>query len=44
MQTNSSRSSNLELFRIITTLMIGGYHYVVNLGLLSVMKVNPCVN
>ena len=29
------RSSNIELFRIISMLMIVGHHYVVNSGLLD---------
>ena len=40
MQINSSRSSNLEFFRIITMLIIVGHHYVMNSGLLNVMEAN----
>ena len=32
-EVNSARSSNLELFRIITMFLIVAHHYVVNSGL-----------
>lgn len=35
------RDSNLELFRIITMLFIIAHHYVVNSGLLELIKINP---
>ncbi len=35
------RSSNLELFRIITMLLIIAHHYVVNSGLTEILYVNP---
>lgn len=35
------RDSNLELFRIITMLLIVAHHYVVNSGLLDLIKINP---
>lgn len=40
-ETESSRkerNSNLELYRIIVMLLIVAHHYVVNSGLMSVMK------
>lgn len=38
---NKLRSSNLELFRIIAMMIIVAHHYVVNSGLISVIKNNP---
>lgn len=38
---NKLRSSNLELFRIIAMMIIVAHHYVVNSGLMSVIKNNP---
>ena len=35
------RSSNLELFRIISMLLIVAHHYVVNSGLLELAKLSP---
>ena len=35
------RNSNLELYRIIVMLLIVAHHYVVNSGLMSVMKEEP---
>ncbi len=35
------RDSNIELFRIITMLLIVAHHYVVNSGLLEVMSAKP---
>lgn len=43
-ETESSRkerNSNLELYRIIVMLLIVAHHYVVNSGLMSVMKEEP---
>lgn len=34
------RDSNLELFRIITMLLIVAHHYVVNSGLMEVIQVD----
>ncbi len=38
------RDSNLELFRIITMLLIIAHHYVVNSDVLSVIRENPAEN
>lgn len=38
---NTKRSSNLELYRIIVMFMIVCHHYVVNSGLMEVMKEEP---
>lgn len=35
-EANNARSSNLELFRIVTMLLIVAHHYVVNSGLMAV--------
>ena len=35
------RDSNLELFRVITMLLIIAHHYVVNSDVLSVIRENP---
>lgn len=35
-ESNSGRSSNLELFRIITMILIVAHHYVVNSGLIAI--------
>ena len=37
------RSSNLELYRIIVMLSIVAHHYVVNSGLMEVLKQDPMV-
>ncbi len=39
-----TRSSNLELFRIITMLVIIAHHYVVNSGLTSVIYESESLN
>lgn len=39
--TKQPRNSNLELFRIIAMLLIIAHHYVVNSGLMDVIKENP---
>lgn len=41
MEQKPSRATNLELFRIITMLLIVAHHYVVNSGLSSIMHQNP---
>lgn len=38
---NKVRNSNLELYRIIVMLLIVAHHYVVNSGLIDVMKEYP---
>ena len=38
---HKERNSNLELYRIIVMLLIVAHHYVVNSGLMSVMKEEP---
>lgn len=38
--TKTERSSNIELFRIVTMLLIVAHHYVVNSGLMTVMEDN----
>lgn len=38
------RNSNLELYRIIVMLLIVAHHYVVNSGLMSVMKDNHFIS
>lgn len=38
---NGQRDSNLELYRIIVMLMIVAHHYVVNSGLMDLMKEAP---
>lgn len=38
---NKTRNSNLELYRIIVMLLIVAHHYVVNSGLMEIMKENP---
>ena len=35
------RESNIELFRIVTMLMIVAHHYVVNSGLINVLRTEP---
>lgn len=40
-QTKKMRSSNLELFRIISMFLIVAHHYVVNSGILPVAKLQP---
>lgn len=40
-KTGRQRESNLELFRIITMLLIVAHHYVVNSGLLGRIYENP---
>lgn len=39
--TKKVRDSNLELYRIIVMFMIVAHHYVVNSGLMPIMKENP---
>lgn len=39
--SRKERNSNLELYRIIVMLLIVAHHYVVNSGLMSVMKEEP---
>lgn len=41
---NKGRSSNIELFRIITMLIIVAHHYVVNSGLLSIVEAKETLN
>ena len=41
MEAKVSRSSNLELLRIIAMLVIVAHHYVVNSGLMTLIKANP---
>lgn len=41
LETKKARNSNLELYRIIVMLLIVAHHYVVNSGLLDLMKVQP---
>lgn len=38
---DKKRDTNLELFRIITMLLIIAHHYVVNSGLMQLIQVNP---
>lgn len=38
---NKARNSNLELYRIIVMVLIIAHHYVVNSGVLSIMKDDP---
>ena len=38
------RDSNLELFRIITMLLIVSHHYVVNSGLMDNIRLSPLAN
>jgi len=40
-QQSKLRDSNLELFRIITMLLIVAHHYVVNSGLMDLVYANP---
>jgi hypothetical protein len=38
LETKKARNSNLELYRIIVMMLIVAHHYVVNSGLLDLMK------
>lgn len=38
---NKTRNSNLELYRVIVMLLIVAHHYVVNSGLMDVIKDEP---
>lgn len=40
----SERKSNLELFRIITMLVIVAHHYVVNSGLMDLVRASTTVS
>ena len=40
-QSINRRESNLELFRILSMLLIVAHHYVVNSGLMSVVYEDP---
>ena len=41
MTIQKQRESNIELFRIITMLLIVAHHYVVNSGLIDIISENP---
>lgn len=41
MALQKQRESNIELFRIITMLLIVAHHYVVNSGLMDVISQQP---
>lgn len=38
------RSSNIELFRIITMIIIVAYHYVVNSNLINIIEAKSYLN
>ena len=38
------RSSNIELFRIITMIIIVAYHYVVNSNLINIIEAKSYIN
>lgn len=39
--TFNERNTNLEFYRVIVMLLIVAHHYVVNSGLMEIMKENP---
>lgn len=41
MEQKQARQSNIEPFRIVTMLLIVAHHYVVNSGLIGVLRTEP---